>query len=83
MGAAARSVAIAVVGLALLPAAALGASVNRDTETGVLTIVDDVAAADDIRRRRVDGDDRPGQRRRPDQRQQRLHRPSARRSSAR
>lgn len=47
MGAAARSVAIAVVGLALLPAAALGASVNRDTETGVLTIVDDDSNAVD------------------------------------
>ena len=47
MGAAARSVAIAVVGLALLPAAALGASVNRDTETGVLTIVDDDSDAVD------------------------------------
>jgi hypothetical protein len=40
MGAPARSLAIAALGLALLPAAALGASVNRDTETGVLTIVD-------------------------------------------
>jgi hypothetical protein len=48
MGAATRSVAIAVVALALLPAVAHGASVNRDTETGVLTIVDDVAGVDDI-----------------------------------
>jgi hypothetical protein len=48
MGATARSVVIAVVALALLPAAAPGASVNRDTETGVLTIVDaDGVAVDD------------------------------------
>jgi len=48
MGAASRSVAIAVVALALSPAVALGASVNRDTETGVLTIVDgDGNAVDD------------------------------------
>ena len=45
------------VGLALLPAAALGASVNRDTETGVLTIVDDdsVAVDDTIVVERVGG----------------------------
>jgi hypothetical protein len=48
MGAATRSVAIAVVSLALLPAAALGANVNRDTATGVLTIVDEVDATDNI-----------------------------------
>jgi Putative metal-binding motif/RTX calcium-binding nonapeptide repeat (4 copies) len=58
MGAAIRSVAVAVVGLALLPAAALGATVDRDTATGVLTIVDDVPAADDIVVQRVGGIDR-------------------------
>ncbi len=58
MGAAARSLAIAAVGLALLPAAAIGASVNRDTETGVLTIVDDVSATDDILVARDGGIDR-------------------------
>jgi hypothetical protein len=48
MGVAARSLAIAAVGLALLPATALGASVKRDAETGVLTIVDrDDAFIDD------------------------------------
>src|SRR3954451_24866863 len=57
MGAAARSVAIAVVALALMPAVALGASVNRDTETGVLTIVDaaSVAVDDSIVVERVGG----------------------------
>src|SRR3954452_10325381 len=48
MGAATRSLAIAVVALALLPAVALGATVGSDTGTGVLTIVDDLAAADAI-----------------------------------
>jgi hypothetical protein len=48
MGAATRSVAIAVLVLGLLPAAAPGATVGSDTGTGVLTIVDDVAAADAI-----------------------------------
>jgi hypothetical protein len=59
MGAAARSIVVAAVGLALLPAAALGASVNRDTETGVLTIFDDdsVAVDDNIVVKREDGTD--------------------------
>jgi Putative metal-binding motif/RTX calcium-binding nonapeptide repeat (4 copies) len=48
MGATLRSLAVAVLGLALLPAAAAGATVDRDTQTGVITIVDDVATADDI-----------------------------------
>jgi hypothetical protein len=57
MGATARSIVLAAVGLALMPAAALGASVNRDTETGVLTIVDDdsVAVDDHIVVERVGG----------------------------
>src|SRR4051812_49346274 len=56
MGAAARSLAIAALGLALLPAGAIGASVNRDTETGVLTIVDldNVVVDDNIVVERVD-----------------------------
>jgi hypothetical protein len=48
MRAAARSIVIAAVGLALLPAAALGATVGSDTGTGILTIVDDLGAADAI-----------------------------------
>ena len=36
-----RLLALAVLGLALFPAAAPGATVDRDTETGVITIVDD------------------------------------------
>jgi hypothetical protein len=43
-----RLLAIALLGLALLPAAALGATVDRDAGTGVITIVDDLATADDI-----------------------------------
>jgi hypothetical protein len=48
MGTVARSLSVAVLGLALLPAAALGASVTRDTQTGTLTIVDNDDATDDI-----------------------------------
>ena len=49
MVAAVRLLAVAVLSLALLPAAAPGATVDRDTETGVITIVDrEVATADDI-----------------------------------
>ena len=40
--------AIAALGLALLPAAAPGATVNRDTDTRIITILDDLAEADDI-----------------------------------
>ena len=43
-----RLLSIAVLGLAWLPAAAPGATVDRDPDTGVITIVDDVATADDI-----------------------------------
>jgi hypothetical protein len=71
MGAATRSLAIAALGLALLPAAALGASVNRDTQTGVLTIVDpDGNSRRRQHRRRARGRaTRPGPRRRADERQ--------------
>jgi hypothetical protein len=48
MGAALRLFAIAVLGLTLLPAAALGATVERDAQTGVITILDDAATADII-----------------------------------
>jgi hypothetical protein len=48
MAAGLRFLAIALLGLALLPAAALGATVDRDAGTGVITIVDDLATADDI-----------------------------------
>jgi hypothetical protein len=48
MGAALRLLAVAVAGLALLPAPAPGATVDRDTETGVITILDDLATADDL-----------------------------------
>ena len=43
-----RLLALAVAGLALLPAAAPGATVDRDAGTGVITIIDDVDTADDI-----------------------------------
>jgi Ca2+-binding RTX toxin-like protein len=49
MGATLRSLAVALLGLAFLAAAAPAATVDRDTETGVITIIDDVATADDIR----------------------------------
>ena len=39
---------LALLALALVPASASAATVERDTETGVITIVDDVATADDI-----------------------------------
>jgi hypothetical protein len=43
-----RSLAVAVLAVALLPAGALGATVQRDSDTGIITILDDLAAADDI-----------------------------------
>jgi len=43
-----RSLAVTVLGLALLPTSALGATVDRDTETGVITIVGQGVDADDI-----------------------------------
>jgi hypothetical protein len=48
MRAALRSFAVVVLGLTLLPAAAPGATVDRDTQTAVITIIDDVGTADDI-----------------------------------
>ena len=42
MAGALRLLAVAVLGLALLPAAAPGATVSRDADTGVITIIDDV-----------------------------------------
>jgi len=49
MGMAIRFLAAALLALALLPAGALGATVDRDTETGVITIVDnELDTADDI-----------------------------------
>jgi hypothetical protein len=49
VGAAHRLITLALLALALsVPAGAQAATVDRDTETGVITIVDDVATADDI-----------------------------------
>jgi hypothetical protein len=48
MGPRLLAIAIALLGLASLPAGASAATVDRDTETGVITIVDDVGIADDI-----------------------------------
>jgi hypothetical protein len=48
MGAALRLLTLAAIALALLPAAALGAVVDRDAGTGIITIIDDVAQADSI-----------------------------------
>ena len=53
MAAALRLLALALIGVGLLPTAALGARVDHDTLTGVTTIVDDLATADDIRVRRA------------------------------
>jgi Putative metal-binding motif/RTX calcium-binding nonapeptide repeat (4 copies) len=61
MGAATRSVAIAVVALALLPASALGTTVKRDVDTGVITILDelgDLGVSDNITVSRTPGFDR-------------------------
>jgi len=52
-----RLFALALLGLALLPANALGVSINRDDGTGVITIVDDVATVDDILVARSGGTD--------------------------
>jgi hypothetical protein len=57
MGAARRSLAIAGLALALLPAGALGATVDRDADTGIITIVDADAVADDILVDRTDTQD--------------------------
>jgi hypothetical protein len=43
-----RSIAVAVLALALLPAAASAATVDRDAQTGSITIIDDVGVADNI-----------------------------------
>ena len=52
MGNALRCLAVTVAGLALVPAAAQAARVDRDPVTGVITIVDDVGGRrDDIHRR--------------------------------
>jgi hypothetical protein len=48
MGAAFRLFAVAALGLMLLPAAALGTTVERDTTTGIITIIDDLDTADNI-----------------------------------
>jgi hypothetical protein len=48
VNAAFRALAVAVLAFTLLPAGAPAATVDRDTETGVITIIDDVAALDDI-----------------------------------
>jgi hypothetical protein len=57
MGPRLLAIAIALLGLASLPAGASAATVDRDTETGVITIVDDVGTADDIRVTRAAGVD--------------------------
>jgi hypothetical protein len=48
MGAVLRLFVVATLGLVLLPAGAPGATVDRDALTRIITIVDDVAADDDI-----------------------------------
>ena len=48
MGNALRCLLVAVAGLTVLPGVAAAAVVERDPDTGVITIVDDVAAEDDI-----------------------------------
>jgi Putative metal-binding motif/RTX calcium-binding nonapeptide repeat (4 copies) len=58
MAAVARSLAVAALGLALLPAAALGATVDRDVDTGVITILDDLGVPDNITVERTPGFDR-------------------------
>ena len=57
MGATLRFITLAVLALALVPAGASAATVSRDTETGVITIVDDVDTADDILVTRTGGVD--------------------------
>jgi hypothetical protein len=52
-----RLLAIAVLVLALLPASALGASINYNPDIGLITIVDDVATPDDISVERSGGFD--------------------------
>ena len=52
-----RLFVLVLLGLALFPASALGVSINRDTDTGVITIVDDVATTDDIQVARSGGID--------------------------
>ncbi len=48
LGFALRSAVVAVLVLGLLPALAAGSRVDRDEETGIITIVDDLTAADGI-----------------------------------
>jgi len=48
MGAALRLFVVAALGLVVLPAGALGATVGRETQTGIITIVGEAADADDI-----------------------------------
>ena len=48
MGGALRCLAVIAFGLALAPGSASAALVDRDSDTGVITIVDDVDVADDI-----------------------------------
>jgi hypothetical protein len=43
-----RLLAAVVLGLVLLPGTALGATVDRDPDTGIITIIDEVGAADVI-----------------------------------
>ena len=48
LGTALRSGIVAVLALGLLPGLAAGARVDRDAETGIVTIVDDLDAVDEI-----------------------------------
>jgi hypothetical protein len=57
MGAALRLIFLVLLVLALRPAGATAATVDRDTVTEVITIVDDVGTADDIRVARAAGVD--------------------------
>jgi hypothetical protein len=57
MSPAPRLFVLALIALALAPAGASAATVDRDPETGIITIVDDVATADDILVTRTGGVD--------------------------
>lgn len=57
MRAALRLLALTVVGVALFPSAAQAAAVSLDPDTGIITIVDDLAAEDDITVERTEAAD--------------------------
>ena len=53
MGNALRCLAVTLAGLVLLPAVASGATVDRDEDTGIITIVGEGTDADDVLGRRA------------------------------